>query len=148
MNLSSDSPQTQQEKVFLILPVLQEMLLAPVVSGKNKQNWDKAKLFWSSVPVNSKTARPPDISWALFDWCLCHSEGNLTKMRPAQSCIWLLCQYAGQHPKQKDLEILSTFSMCTTGHCNFGAFESLWKSQLNVGLLEWTISFIEMNKPL
>ena len=54
------------------------------------------------------------------------------KIRPAQSGIWLSCQYR----KQRDFVILSTFSMCTTfmGH---GAFARLWKNMSDVGFMEW-----------
>ena len=86
-------------------------------------------------------APPPPGIWLVFcsvRWGVC-----LT-LRPTMSGIWLSSQNAGHRRKQKDLVILS-FLVCTAFtdrcsyiHCFVGAFESLWKSLLNVGCLEWT----------
>ena len=87
------------------------------------------------ILVNSKTAHLPPpphhlpriwLEFSTVQWRI------WPKIRPAQSGIWLSCQYR----KQRDFVILSTFSMCTTfmGH---GAFARLWKIMSDVGFMEW-----------
>ena len=62
---------------------------------------------------------------------------------------------AGQWCKLKNFVIfILSFSMCPAFmvhgfyiHCFVGAFESLWKSLLKLGILGWTINFIKIKKP-
>ena len=103
------------------------------------------------MPVNPNTAHAPPFNPPVIWLVFCSVQWrNWPKMRPARSGIWLSCQNAGQRRKQKDLVIL-LFRMCTAFtsrcsyiHCFVGAFESLWKSPLNVGSLA---TCLEMKKP-
>ena len=77
---------------------------------------------------------------------------RICKVRSNVNFMWLPTSQTPNNPPpgggeggEKDLTILSAFSMCNAFtdncsyiHCFVEVFESFWKSRLNEGFLEWT----------
>jgi len=99
------------------------------------QRWAVLSVFMNQSISNRPP--PPDIWLGSFSV----QQGIWPKMRPAQSGIWLSCQNADQYCS---IFFFSFKGHCSYIHCFVGAFESLWKSPLNVSFVEWRILKVDI----